>query len=341
VNVLVTGGAGYIGSQTAKALSRAGYQPVVVDNLTTGHRWAVRWGPLVQADLEDKDSLRAVFRSYQIQAVIHFAACAYVGESMHSPALYFRNNTVNTLNLLDVMLEQQVNTIVFSSTCAIYGEPQQIPIPEEHIQRPISPYGESKLMVERILQWYGRSYGLAWASLRYFNAAGADLDAELGEDHDPETHLIPRAVAVALHELPLLEIYGTDYDTSDGTALRDYIHVCDLSSAHISAMRHLLNGEQGLALNLGTGSGYSVREVVSMVEKVTGREVTVKECARRPGDPPALVADPHKALRLLGWRARHSSLQSIVETSWRWQSKRRQGGEEPGSLRVSASTSGR
>ena len=316
--VLITGGAGYIGSHTAKALSRAGFYPLVLDDLREGHRRAVQWGPLVVADLADEDALRATFAAYPIEAVIHFAASAYVGESMHVPQLYFQNNVVNTLNLLKVMLENEVNTLVFSSSCATYGYPRRIPIAEDHEQHPVNPYGESKLMVERVLVWYARAYGLRSAALRYFNAAGADPDGDLGEMHDPEPHLIPRAIATAQGFSPAMDIYGTDYDTPDGTAVRDYVHVADLADAHLAALRHLRsNGEPG-AFNLGTGTGHSVREVVTMVERVSGAAVPLRELPRRAGDPATLVADAGKAAKCLGWRPRHSDLQRIVETAWNW-----------------------
>ena len=234
MRVLVTGGAGYIGSHTAKQLARSGYEPIVLDNLRHGHRGAVRWGPLIEMDLEDRQGLQRVFQTYQIGAVLHFAALAYVGESIHAPAEYFRNNVANTLNLLDAMRENGVDKIIFSSTCATYGNPEQLPISEIHRQVPVNPYGESKLMVERILNWYGRAYSLAWVALRYFNAAGADPEGEIGEVHLPETHLIPRAMAAAHGDCPALEVFGTDYETADGTAVRDYIHVADqIGRAHV------------------------------------------------------------------------------------------------------------
>jgi UDP-arabinose 4-epimerase len=319
MQILITGGAGYIGSHTAKRLAQAGHEPIVLDNLRYGHRWAVRWGPLAEMDLGDRDGLAQVFRNYRIAAVIHFAAFAYVGESMREPAAYFRNNVVNTLNLLDAMRESGVGRIVFSSTCATYGEPLQIPIPEDHLQQPVNPYGESKLMVERLLAWYGQAYGLAWTALRYFNAAGADPDGELGEVHDPETHLIPRAIAAALGDLPALDLFGTDYDTPDGTAVRDYIHTTDLADAHLKALLRLNQGGHSTAFNLGTGCGHSVREVISMVEQVGRRKVPVNECSRRAGDPPMLVANPAKVCCELEWTPRLSSLQQIVETAWQWQ----------------------
>lgn len=318
VPVLVTGGAGYIGSHTAKALARAGFLPVVLDNLSTGHRWAVRWGALVEADLGDRAAVRAALEGYGVRAVIHFAAWAYVGESMRDPAGYFRNNVVHSLELLDAMRDAGVDVIVFSSSCATYGLPEVLPIPEDHPQRPVSPYGESKLVVERALQWYGQAYGLRWLALRYFNAAGADPEGELGEVHDPETHLIPRAILAALGQAGPLQVYGTDYPTPDGTAIRDYVHVADLAEAHVLGLRYLLDGGESTALNLGTGCGHSVREVVAAVERVGGRPVPLREAPRRPGDPPALVADARRARQVLGWQPRYSDLDAIVETAWRW-----------------------
>ncbi len=318
MQVLVTGGAGYIGSHSAKELARAGYEPVVLDNLRHGHDWAVRWGPLIQMDLGDATGLRNVFRDYRIGAVIHFAAYAYVGESMRMPAEYFRNNVVNTVNLLDAMRSAGVNRIVFSSTCATYGNPQRIPMAEDHPQQPVNPYGESKLMVERLLKWYGEAYGLHWTALRYFNAAGADPDGEIGEVHDPETHLIPNAIAAAHGDLPAMELFGTDYDTPDGTAVRDYIHVTDLASAHSKALQRLIRGGASGAFNLGTGRGHSVRQVIAMVEKVGRQRVPLRERPRRAGDPPVLVADASLAARELNWTPEHSSLETVVETGWNW-----------------------
>jgi len=321
MRVLVTGGAGYIGSHTCKALARAGFEPVAFDNLSTGHRWAVKWGPLVQADLADRDAVLDALRAHRVEAVIHFAASAYVGESMGNPRKYFRNNVVNTLNLLEAMQDAGVGTIVFSSSCAVYGIPERVPIPEDHPCRPISPYGESKLFVERALEWYGRAYGLRWISLRYFNAAGADPDGELGEVHDPETHLIPLAIEAALGRRPYLEIYGTDYPTPDGTAIRDYIHVTDLADAHVRALDYLRRGGASTAFNLGAGRGYSVREVVAAVERVSGRRVPALEAPRRPGDPPVLVAEVANAQELLGWTPTFRDLESIIESAWRWHTR--------------------
>jgi UDP-arabinose 4-epimerase len=319
MHILVTGGAGYIGSHACKALAEAGFHPVVVDDLRQGHAWAVRWGPLVQGNFGDRNLLSRTFQQYPIKAVVHFAASAYVGESMRVPDLYFQNNVVNTVSLLDGMRENGVKHIVFSSSCATYGQPRQVPISEDHPQSPVNPYGESKLMVEKLLYWYGQAYDLSWAALRYFNAGGADPDGQLGEVHEPEPHLLPTVLAAAQGSIPHLEVFGTDYDTPDGTAVRDYIHVTDLAAAHVLALRYLLNGQTSAAFNLGTGSGYSVRDVVSTVERVTGRDVPVVERPRRSGDPAKLVADPRKATSILGWRPRYSDLQTVIETAWRWQ----------------------
>ena len=319
IPVLVTGGAGYIGSHTAKALACAGFEPIVLDNFSTGHRWAVKWGRLVAGDLADGDLIRQTLGSYNVQAVIHFAASAYVGESVCNPRKYFRNNLVNTLNLLDALVDMKVPHLVVSSTCATYGIPESIPIAEDHPQRPVNPYGESKLAIERALQWYGKAHGFGWTVLRYFNAAGADPDGEIGEVHDPEPHLIPLAIQAALGERPYVEICGTDYETPDGTAIRDYVHVSDLAAAHVLALRHLLTHRQNKALNLGTGKGHSVREVVRAVERAVGAPIRIREVGRRPGDPPVLTADPSEASRILGWHPSLSEIDTIVQTAARWQ----------------------
>ena len=316
--VLVTGGAGYIGSHTCKALAAAGHVPVTLDNLSTGHRDAVRWGPLVEGELGERDFVEHTLREQRITAVVHFAASAYVGESMADPAKYFRNNVVHTLALLDAMHAAGVRHLVFSSTCATYGVPQQVPIPEDHPQQPVNPYGESKLFVERALHWHGVCHGLSALALRYFNAAGADPAGEIGEVHEPETHLIPLAIQAALGQRGPLHVMGTDYDTPDGTAVRDYIHVSDLADAHVRALAHLLGGGAGGALNLGTGRGHSVREVIAAVARESGREVPFVDAPRRAGDPPALVAAPGRAAEVLGWRPEHSSLATIVRTALRW-----------------------
>jgi UDP-arabinose 4-epimerase len=333
VCILITGGAGYIGSHSAKALARAGFYPVVVDDLRTGHRSAVRWGPLIEANLADKAALRRVFENYPIAAVIHFAGSAYVGESMDAPQLYFQNNVGSTLSLLESMQDYGVTRIVFSSSCATYGHPKAVPITEEHPQQPVNPYGESKLMVEKILHWYARAYGLRYAILRYFNAAGADPDGELGEMHEPEPHLIPRVIAAALGSIASVEVYGTDYETEDGTAVRDYIHVTDLAEAHVAAMQYLESGGAPAAFNLGTGTGHSVRQVISAVEHASGRKVPFQDLPRRAGDPAELVADAREAARRLVWRPRYSDLSSIVQTAWNWHTAIRDAGLKAASIR--------
>jgi UDP-arabinose 4-epimerase len=322
MSVLIVGGAGYIGSHTAKRVARAGLTPVVFDNLEYGHKSAVKWGPFVEGDLADSALIQRVLREYKITSVIHFAAYAYVGESVTNPRKYFRNNVVCTLNLLDAMVDAGVREIVFSSTCATYGVPHEVPISENHPQKPVNPYGESKLAVEKILHWYAGAYGTHFAALRYFNAAGADPDGELGEDHDPETHLIPLAITAALGRGNQLSIYGSDYPTPDGTAVRDYIHVTDLAEAHWLALRRLAESNDDIRLNLGTGRGHSVREVVAAVEKVSGRQVPAREAPRRAGDPPALVADAREAAKVLGWRPTYPELQTIVEHAFRWHARR-------------------
>ncbi len=319
--VLVTGGAGYIGSHTCKALAIAGYRPVVFDNLEFGHEWAVKWGPLEQGDTNDTDCVLRVIDKYEPDAVIHFAAFAYVGESVSNPQKYYRNNVVGTLGLLDAMLRSKIDKFIFSSTCATYGVPDRPTIPEDHPQNPINPYGRSKLMVEQILHDLDKANGLRSIVLRYFNAAGADPECEIGEDHDPETHLIPLVLDAALGRRPHIAILGSDYDTPDGTCVRDYIHVSDLAAAHVSALGKLMDGGNSDALNLGTGSGYSVREVIDVAKSVTGREISVLKEDRRPGDPPFLVAEPGRARRVLGWKPELSGMEQIIDTAWRWHQK--------------------
>ncbi len=318
MRVLVTGGAGYIGSHTAKVLLRSGYEPIVLDNFSTGHHWAVKWGPVVEGDLADVALIRNVLATYRVHAVIHFAASAYVGESMQAPRKYFHNNVANTLSLLEAVVDSGVRYVVYSSSCATYGVPRKVPITEEQGQVPINPYGESKRFGERALHWFGRAYGLGWVALRYFNAAGADPEGEIGEAHTPETHLIPATIDSVLGWQPGLDLYGTDYPTRDGTAIRDYIHVTDLAEAHVLALRHLFAGGPNIALNLGTGRGYSVREIIAAVERGSGCRVSLRERARRMGDPPVLIADSRNASRILRWKPRFSSLDTIVETSWQW-----------------------
>ena len=321
-NVLVTGGAGYIGSHTCKALAAAEYVPVVLDNLSAGHAWAVKWGPFVKGDINDAELLLQTIKQFDIEATIHFAAFAYVGESVNEPRKYFQNNVSNTLVLLNSLLDGGVKKFVFSSSCATYGVPNVLPIAEEHAQNPINPYGESKLFVEKVLESYDSAYDLRYACLRYFNAAGADPEGELGEDHNPETHLVPLVISAALGQRPTIEIFGTDYDTKDGTAVRDYVHVNDLADAHVKALNHLLAGGQSLKVNLGTGQGHSIRDVISAVEAVSHRPVRVTEGPRRPGDPPSLIANPNLGQRLLNWKPLRSDLGTIVQTAWQWHRKR-------------------
>ena len=320
--ILVTGAAGYIGSHTCKALRQAGFEPIGIDNMERSGVHSLPWAICERVDIRDTATLAHLIERHAPVAVIHFAAYAYVGESVASPALYYGNNTLGTFWLLEALRAAGVDKIVFSSTCATYGVPEHIPITEDHPQHPINPYGASKLMVERMLGDYDRAYGLRFAALRYFNAAGADLDLEIGECHEPETHAIPLAIQAALGERLSFEIYGTDYPTADGTAVRDYIHVWDLARAHVLALEYLLSGGDSVALNLGTGKGISVRELVSTVESVTARSVPVRLTARRDGDPPVLVADPRKAARMLGWRAEITQFADIVHTAVQWQLKR-------------------
>jgi len=325
VAILVTGGAGYIGSHTAKALHQAGREVIVFDNLLHGRETAVRWGRLIKADLLERSALDSVFSSYPIEAVIHFAALIQVGESMRAPGLYFRNNVVGTLHLLEAMRDHQVRRIVFSSTAAVYGLPERIPISEDAPMAPINPYGESKCMVERLLHWFGVVHGLGWVALRYFNACGADPEGEAGEDHRPESHLIPRVIGAALGRLPVLEVFGVNHPTPDGTCVRDYIHVTDLAEAHVRALVHLEQGGAAGALNLGTGRGTSVREIITGVEQLCGHPVPVRHCPSRAGDAPELVADPTRAHNVLGWRARHSDTGTILRTAWHWHAKQGRG----------------
>ncbi len=316
--VLVTGGAGYVGSHACKALHEAGYLPVTYDSLEKGHRWAVRWGPLEVGGLHDAPRLDEVLREHRPVAALHFAAYAYVGESVLKPARYYENNVGGTLSLLEALRRAQVGRVVFSSTCATFGIPERACIDEDCPQRPINPYGASKLMVERILADYGLAYGLQSVSLRYFNAAGADPEAQIGESHDPETHLIPLALDASLGRIPALTVFGSDYPTPDGTCVRDYIHVADLARAHVLALDYLQSGGASCALNLGTGTGSSVNEVLAAVAEVTGRPVPVIRGERRAGDPPFLVADPARAIGTLGWRPQFPRIRDQVQHAWNW-----------------------
>ena len=299
--IFIAGGAGYVGSHTNKRLNMQGYQTVVFDNLVYGHRDFVRWGEFVLGDLANKDQIRQCFLKYPIDAVMHFSSFAYVGESVSQPARYYENNVVNTFNLLEVMREFQVNNFIFSSTCATYGIPHEIPITEEHPQIPINPYGKTKLIVEEILKDYDAAYGMKHINLRYFNAAGADPDGEIGERHDPETHLIPLAIFAALGIRDEISIFGTNYPTRDGTCIRDYIHVADLANAHIIAFEFLKKTNRSDSFNLGNNKGHTVREILSVVKKITGTDFAITETERRDGDPPSLIASNRKALKMLGW----------------------------------------
>lgn len=316
--ILVVGGAGYVGSHVNKMLSVNGYKTVVFDNLIYGHRKFVKWGSFVSGDLADLEHLRLMFKKYPIDAVMHFAAFAYVGESVADPQKYYLNNLRNTLNLLQAMNEADVKNIIFSSTCATYGNPVSLPIKESHQQVPINPYGNSKLMVERILADYSMAYGLNYVSLRYFNAAGADPDGEIGEAHKPETHLIPLVLDVALNKLHSINIFGNDYDTPDGTCIRDYIHVTDLASAHLLALEYLYRGGKSDAFNLGNSNGFSVSEVINKARMVTRKNINVKFTNRREGDPPVLVGSAEKAATVLNWKPRYPDLSDIIATAWRW-----------------------
>jgi len=320
VVVLVIGGAGYIGSHTARALKRAGHEVIIFDNLSTGYELLATGFEVVKGDVLDKGALaKALSRS---DAMMHFAAHAYVGESVTNPRKYFHNNVEGGLSLLNAAVDAGVNKIIFSSTCAVYGVPAKVPIEENIPRQPVNPYGVSKLFFEQALEAYDRAYGFRYASLRYFNASGADESGEIGELHDPETHLIPLALRAAAGVGPALQVFGSDYPTPDGTCIRDYIHVNDLASAHVSALEHLAAGKGSFAVNVGTGAGASVREVISAVEKVTGKTVPHTVVPRRPGDPPALVANPAKVQSLLNWKATRG-LQEIVSTAWSWEEHRR------------------
>lgn len=313
--VLVVGGAGFIGSHTAKILAKQGYEPVVYDNLSTGHISSVRWGPFVDGDILNQFKLIETIEQYDPIAVIHFAACAYVGESIAQPAKYYRNNVSGTQSLLDACQAAGARNVIFSSSCATYGIPRELPIREEEAQRPINPYGRTKLIAEQMLADYSDAYGLRYVALRYFNASGADIDGELREVHDPETHLIPRALMAAAGSIDCLDVYGDDYDTPDGTCVRDYIHVLDLARAHVLAVEYLANGGGNLAVNLGTGRGTSIKQILESINRLTGRSVPVRMQHRRAGDPPVLYADPAQALATLGFEAIYSDLDTIIRSA--------------------------
>jgi UDP-glucose-4-epimerase len=320
--ILITGGAGYVGSHCARVLAEMGHDGVVFDSLLFGHREFVRWGRLIEGDIRDAAAVDAVFAAHRFDGVLHFAALAYVGESVTAPGKYYDVNVNGTRVLLDAMVRAGVRSIVFSSSCAIYGEPASMPISESATPNPINPYGFTKLVCERMMDDFGRAHGLKSVRLRYFNAAGAEPTAEIGEDHDPETHVIPLVLDAAAGRRPAVTVFGVDYPTSDGTAVRDYIHVCDLARAHVLAIDYLLKGGETVAVNLGTGRGSSVRQVIDMVQQIAGCQVPTRDAPRRPGDPPILVADPTKARALLGWAPERSDLATIIADAWRWHGKR-------------------
>jgi len=324
-SILVTGGAGYIGSHTVLALKQAGYEVVILDNLVYGHRDLVEQVlqvELIEGDTSDRTLLDNLFQSRHFAAVMHFSAYAYVGESVTDPAKYYRNNVLGTLTLLESMLAASIKNFVFSSTCATYGVPNFIPITEDHPQNPINPYGATKLMVERILTDFDVAYNFKSVRFRYFNAAGANPQGLLGEDHHPETHLIPLILQTALGQRESISIFGTDYPTPDGTCIRDYIHVNDLADAHILGLEYLLNGGESEVFNLGNGNGFSVREVIAAAEEVTGMVISVKECDRRPGDPPALIGTSEKAHKILNWQPQYPGIKDIVSHAWQWHQQR-------------------
>ncbi|HEX7044428.1 MAG TPA: UDP-glucose 4-epimerase GalE [Burkholderiales bacterium] len=328
MNVLVTGGAGYIGSHMVKMLRRAGAEVVVFDNLSGGERKAVVGGTFVPGDINDAAAVAALFARVRIDAVMHFAALIQVGESMREPARYYRTNFAGTLNVLEAMRAAGVRHFIFSSSAAIFGEPQYTPIDEAHPAAPINPYGFSKWAVERVLAEYDRAYGIRSVSLRYFNAAGADPEGELGECHEPETHLIPLVLQAASGRRRSITIYGTDYPTADGTCIRDYIHVDDLCQAHLKALEFLMRGERSAAYNLGNGRGFSVRQIIDAAERVTGRPIAVEIGPRRPGDPAVLVADSKRAIAELGWRPQYQELETILRHAWAWEQRRARGDNE-------------
>jgi UDP-glucose 4-epimerase len=316
--ILLIGGAGYIGSHTNKLLNQRGLSTVVFDNLSTGHGEFVRWGEMFPGDLAEPEDIRRCLARFPIRAVMHFGAYAYVGESVEQPAKYYRNNVANTLGLLEAMREFGVRFLIFSSSCTVFGLPARLPLTEDHPKAPISPYGRTKFMVEEILADYDRAYGLRSICLRYFNAAGADPDGEIGEWHEPETHLVPLAIMAALGQRPSLDLYGDDYPTKDGTCIRDYVHVTDLADAHVRALELLTSTEKSDSFNLGNGNGYSVNDVLKTVQEASGRNIKVVRTPRRAGDPPILVSDSRKAANSLGWTPRYPGLDDIVGTALRW-----------------------
>ncbi len=321
-SVLVTGGAGYVGSHTCKALKNAGYTPITYDNLVYGHKDFVKWGQFICGDILDQEKLEKIIRQYNIYSVIHFAAFAYVGESINEPNKYYKNNVTGTISLLEVIKNTGLNRIIFSSTCAIYGIPTYIPITETHPKTPISPYGNTKLMIEKILKDYDTAYSIKNISLRYFNAAGADPSCEIGEDHTPETHLIPKILDVATGKSDNIIIYGNDYESDDGTCVRDYVHVTDLADAHVLALKYLESGNSSTVFNLGNQKGYSVLEIIDTVRKITGKKIKINFGDRRSGDPSVLISSSEKSQQTLEWKPKYSNIETMIDHAWQWYKKR-------------------
>jgi len=321
MKIFIAGGAGYIGSHTVKELIQEGFEVLIFDNLSSGRKELILGGELVEGDLRDKEALKKTFASRDIEAVFHFASLIQVGESYLDPKKYYTHNLISSLNLLEAAIEAKVRYFIFSSSAAVYGLPEEIPIPESHPLNPINPYGQTKLFVEKILQDYEKAYGMKFISLRYFNAAGADLDGELGEMHQPETHLIPNLLLFLLGEKKKFDLYGTDFPTSDGTAVRDYIHVTDLAKAHVFSLRRLLEGQKSEFINLGTSKDYSVLEIVKKTEEILGKKIIYNKKPRRQGDVPILLASKDKAEQILGWKPKHSDIETIIKTAWRWHKK--------------------
>ncbi len=318
MSILVTGGAGYIGSHTCKALLREGFDLIILDNFSSGREELLTGGKVIREDLQNLNAVHSIFKNHSISAVLHFASLIQVAESFSNPHKYYTANLINSLNLLDAMLSHGISTFIFSSSAAVYGTPSRIPIDEKHPCQPINPYGRTKFFIEKILADYSRAYGLNYVSLRYFNAAGADPQGDLGEMHDPETHLIPNILLSLLKGNSRLKVFGSDFPTKDGTAVRDYIHVSDLAEAHVLALKYLLQGNQSQIINLGSSQGFSVLEIIKAAEKVTGRDIKYEKKPRRKGDVPILLASNHKAEKILGWKARLSDMNTIIQTAWSW-----------------------
>jgi len=317
--ILVTGGAGYIGSHTCKVLAQNSFQPVTIDNLVNGHKWAVNWGDMINGDIRDGHLLDSVFKKYQPCAVIHFAGFAYVRESIVNPGIYYENNVCGSISLLEAMRRNNCQNIIFSSSCATYGIPDTIPITENCPQKPISPYGRSKLMIEKILKDYQHAYGVNYVILRYFNAAGADPDGEIGEKHDPETHIIPLLIQTALKKRSCFEIFGTKFSTYDGTAIRDFIHVTDLAEAHLLSLQYLLDSGQSQTMNIGSGKGYSVKDIIKQICTISNAGIDFKESPANPGDPPILIANADKSYKILNWKPSRSNIEDIIQSAWKWE----------------------